>query len=92
MQVLGGATGKVVKGGVLGSVRSGPWLAKAGEVLQDSVCVYQAQGPGLTPIPATGNADRVVLGNWTVDRASDGKLSVKKSALQRAGLPPKTGL
>jgi len=80
MQVLGGAGGKVEKTGVLGSVRDTPWTAKAGEVLQDSACVYQAEVPGHAPVLATGGANRVVVGDWVVERVEDGHLSITKSS------------
>ena len=79
MQVIGGAGGKGQKAGFVGSVRDKPWSAKTGEVLQDSVCVYQAERPGHKATLATGTPKRVSLGEWTVERAEDGKLSVKKS-------------
>jgi len=77
MQILGGAEGKVEESCLLGSVRQGPFKAKAGEILQDSVCVYQAEIPGRMPISATGGGDRVELGKWMIARAEDGSLSVK---------------
>jgi hypothetical protein len=76
MQVLGGAGGAIEKQALLGSVRRTPWTAKAGEVLQDSVCVYQAEIPGRSSTLASGDAHRVVLGQWTIERADDGRLSV----------------
>jgi hypothetical protein len=78
MQVLGGAGGKAEKGRLMGAVRGTPWAARAGEVLQDSVCVYQAELPGRDPVLASGNVDRVVLGEWTVERAGDGRLTVSR--------------
>jgi hypothetical protein len=80
MQVIGGAGGKKQTAGFVGSVRDQPWSAKTGEVLQDSVCVYQAERPGHSPILATGTPKRVSLADWTVERTEDGKLSVTKSA------------
>jgi hypothetical protein len=80
IQVIGGAGGKPRKACLLGSDRDKPWSAKAGEVLQDSVCIYQAERPGYDPILAAGTSKRVSLGKWIVERAEDGKLSVTKGA------------
>jgi hypothetical protein len=70
-------------GVVLGSVRNGPWVAKAGDVLQDSVCVYQAEVPGGTPGEAAGNPDRITIGDWTVRRMEDGQLSAIQTASRK---------
>ena len=85
MQVLGGAPARVEKGSVLGSVRSGPFLAKDGEILQDSVCIYQAEVPGCTLTPAAGDPDRVTLGEWLIARTAEGRLSVTKMKGNRGG-------
>jgi hypothetical protein len=78
MEIFGGAGGKALKDGLIGSFRGTSWAAKAGEVLQDSVCIYQAQVPGHKPTLAKGDARRVVLGKWTVELAENGQLSVRK--------------
>ena len=85
MQILGGTGGKVEKEGLLDSVRGEPFSAKAGEVLADSVCVYQAELPNRAPLIAKGDAHRVNLGEWIVERADDGRLTVTKSASARTG-------
>jgi hypothetical protein len=79
MHVLGGSGGRVEKASVLGAVRVGPFAAKAGEVLQDSVCIYQAEIPGRTLAAVGGTLDLVTVGAWTVERAADGRLTVKKT-------------
>jgi hypothetical protein len=79
MQVLGGAGGTIEKQAVLGSVRRTPWTAKAGELLQDSVCIYQPEIPGRTPALASGDTHRVALGEWTVERGDESRLYVNKS-------------
>jgi hypothetical protein len=78
MEILGGAGGKEVGDGLIGSFRDAPWAAKVGEILQDSVCVYQAQVPGHKASLVKGDARRVALGKWIVERAEDGQLSVRK--------------
>ena len=83
MQILGGAGGQAVKGGVLGSVRSTPWPAKAGEILQASVCVYQALVPGNRPTSATGDARHVMLGGWNVVRSEDGHVAAHRLTSDR---------
>ena len=89
MQVLGGAGGKVEKEGLLGSIRGKPFSAKAGEVLADSVCVYQAELPDLCALIAKGDAHRVNLGEWIVERADDGRLTVTTSASPHAEQQPR---
>jgi hypothetical protein len=53
-------------------------MAKSGEVLQQSACVYQAEGKGFKPVAASGDENRVTIGKWTVERGPDGRVSVKK--------------
>jgi hypothetical protein len=83
MQVLGGAGGRSAKAGFLGSMRDKRWSAKAGDVLQDSVCVYQAERPGHDVVFAAGTPRRVTLGPWTVERGDDGRLSVKNKSMSK---------
>ena len=83
IQVIGGAGGRIEKGCLLGSVRSGPLAAKAGEVLQDSACIYQAEVAGRVPAAATGGPDSIELGEWTVRRAEDGRLSATRAPRPR---------
>jgi hypothetical protein len=75
MQIAPGAPGELVKDGINGAVRRN-FSAKAGEVLQDSVCVYQAKTPGHKPSPVTGDAHRVMVGEWEVGCGEDRRLSV----------------
>jgi hypothetical protein len=77
MRIIGGAPGKVERSGLLGSVRAGPWSARSGEVLQDSVCVYQAASPDHPALPVSGNVNHIVAGEWTVERSADGALSIR---------------
>lgn len=79
MQVLGGVGGRVEKASVLGAVRAGPFTAQAGEILQDSVCVYQPEIPGREAAAVSGGVDRVTVGKWTVERAAAGRLSVRRT-------------
>jgi len=60
MRVFSGTLGEIAKDGILGAVRRN-FSAKAGEVLQDSVCVYQPLLAGRAPLwgLATGGADGV---------------------------------
>jgi hypothetical protein len=85
MQILGGAGGKVEKEGLLGSFRGGPFSAETGEVFADSVCIYQAELPNRPSPLAQGDARRVTVGEWIVERADDGGLALKKSASEHAG-------
>ncbi len=78
MQILGGAPAKQVKGGLIGSARMQPFAAKAGEVFEDSVCVYQPEISGRTPSSVSGDASHVIVGAWSVTRDSDGHLTVSK--------------
>lgn len=77
VQVLGGAGGKNVKNGFIGSFRGTPWTAKAGEVMQESVCIYQAQATDHQPNLANGNARRVALGEWTIEFSAGGEVSIR---------------
>jgi hypothetical protein len=83
MQVLGGAGGRIEKEGLLGSTRGEPFSAKAGDVLSDSVCVYQAEAPNHATLLAKGDAHRVTMGDWIVERAEGGRLAVKGPASHR---------
>jgi hypothetical protein len=84
IQVLGGTGGKVEEDGFVGSFRGEPFSAKAGEVFADSVCVYQAEALNRALLLAKGDAHRVTLGFWVVERADDGRLAVKKLAFPPA--------
>src|SRR6185436_3883691 len=78
MQVLEGAGGKIESDGLLGSVRTGPFSVKAGEIIQDTVCIYQPIG-GLTNYLkrfATSTAEEIDLGNMVILRSLE------------VGLPP----
>ena len=74
MQVLGGS-GSPTEGGLIGAAKR-DFAAKKGEVMQDSVCVYQCMIPGREPAKVSGSADRLEVGPWIISRAEDGKLNV----------------
>jgi len=79
VQIASGSPGEVAKDGLNGAVRRG-FSAKAGEVMQDSVCVYQAETPGHKPAPAASDAQGVVIGEWRVERGEDGRISLTRLA------------
>ena len=79
LHILGSAAGELVGDGINGAVRRG-LAANAGEVLQDSVCVYQAIIPGRTSLAVAGNAEAVRVGHWSLRRDRDGGLQVGQSS------------
>ena len=79
LQILGGSAGERARDGINGIARR-DFSAKAGEVLQSSVCIYQALIPGRSPVAVVGNADAVRVGDWSLHRNGDGGLAVYKTA------------
>jgi hypothetical protein len=78
MEILGGAAGESARDGINGAARRG-FSAKAGEILQDSVAIYQALIPGRPPFPVEGNVGAVRVGNWKIRRDSESGLAVDKT-------------
>ena len=54
-------------------------LERAGEILQDSVCIYQALIPGRPTLAVEGNAEAVRIGDWKIHRDGKGGLTVDKT-------------
>ena len=77
MTALGGSEGRGLDGGLIGSERRN-FETKKGEVMQESVCVYQAIIPGKEMAPVTGTATAVEFGPWKLSRGSDGGVSLLK--------------
>jgi hypothetical protein len=69
-------SGELAVDGIDGLVRR-DFVAKAGDVLLDSVCVYQPVVDGRTPATATRDADSVKVGDWRVRREKSGELSLQ---------------
>jgi hypothetical protein len=63
MQVLGGPLGEIASDGINGAVRR-DFSAKAGEVLQSSVCIYQPLIAGRAPREATIEGNALRVGEW----------------------------
>ena len=78
LRVFGKVSGELAADGVNGAVRRN-FSAKAGEVLQDSVCVYQPIVGGRTPAEAKGDANSLQIGDWRIRRGNDGELSLKNT-------------
>ena len=66
MQVINGVPGEIVGDGINGSARR-DFAAKAGDVFQSSVCIYQPLVAGRTPCEAKGDGKTLRLGEWTHD-------------------------
>ncbi len=76
MQVIGGLGAETQAGALLGSARMKPWAAKKGQILDESVCVYQDLTSTTPPATVSGSATRVRLGGWTVAIGRDGAIKV----------------
>ena len=63
--------------GINGAVRR-DFSAKAGEVLQESVCVYQPLLAGRAPGGAKSDANTLRIGDWKIRSGEDGGLSMEK--------------
>jgi hypothetical protein len=81
MQVLGTVSGELVKDGINGVVRRAI-SAKAGDVLLETVCVYQPVLPTRAPYEATGNMVSVRVGAWNVTRDASGALSAERNPVR----------
>lgn len=79
LQIIGGAVGELAGAGINGAVRRG-FSARAGDVLQDTVCIYQALVPGRTLLSVEGNADTLRISDWHIRRQADGGLTVDKTS------------
>ena len=75
MRVFSGTLGEIAKDGILGAVRRN-FSAKAGEVLQDSVCVYQPLLAGRAPREVKSETNTLRIGDWRIRHQEDG-LSVE---------------
>jgi hypothetical protein len=76
IQVFGDASGELVPEGVNGAVRRN-FSARAGHVLQDSVCVYQPIVDGRTPADVKRDGESLQIGGWRISRGSDSALSLQ---------------
>jgi hypothetical protein len=76
MQILGGAPGEQVADGINGTARR-RFQGKAGEVLQDSVCLYQPLLADRATTAVTRDGNMVRIGRWHIRRGEDGALSVE---------------
>jgi hypothetical protein len=79
MQVCGGTAGEIAPDGINGAVRRN-FLAKAGDVFQQSVCVYQPIVSGNTHSDVKCDADSIQIGKQRILLGRDGELSLKNSA------------
>ena len=71
LQVIGATAGELARDGINGAVRRG-FSARAGDVLQDSVCVYQALVPGRAPWALEGGPTAIRVGDWHLQRDREG--------------------
>jgi hypothetical protein len=76
LQVLSSDSGEQADDGVNGAVRRG-FSAKEGDILMDSIGVYQAIVPGKTPAAVKAVTDGVQIGDQVIRRDSNGKLSME---------------
>ncbi|HXJ57263.1 MAG TPA: hypothetical protein VNU68_11415 [Verrucomicrobiae bacterium] len=78
IRIFDAASGELANDGLNGSARRG-FSAKANEVLQDSVCVYQPLAIGRAVSDAKREAHTVCIGAWRIQQEGDGRLSAKKA-------------
>ena len=78
MQILGTAAGELAKDGINGAVRR-DFSAKAGDVLLETVCVYQPILPTRAPYQVAGDMASVRVGDWRINRDGSGGLSVERN-------------
>jgi len=76
MQILNGADGELARDGLNGSVRRS-FTAKANEVLQDNICIYQPLAVGAPTNGAKLEANTLRIGDWRISRAGNGDLSAE---------------
>jgi len=77
MQVLGDATGEIAGDGINGAVRR-YFAARAGDLLLDTVCVYQAILPGRSAMKIAGDTRTVRVGERRIRCGRDGKIKVER--------------
>jgi hypothetical protein len=75
MQILHAAPGESVPDGINGSVRRN-FAAKAGTILQDSVCIYQPLLPGRPISQVRSEGNTLHVGAKSLLRSGDGALTV----------------
>jgi hypothetical protein len=75
MSVFGHAATEQIRDGINGAIRR-DIAAKAGEVLLDSVCVYEPIVIGRTPANIKHTADQLQIGDWTITRKDDDALTI----------------
>jgi hypothetical protein len=76
MQIIGEASGEAVEGGLLAAVNR-DFEAKKGDVLQDTVCVYQSILPDQPSSKISGDVNELQIGNtWTLRKEADGTLKL----------------
>jgi hypothetical protein len=73
MRVFGDVEGNLASDGVNGAVRR-DFSAKEGDILQDSVCVYQPIVAGRTPSKVERKGDVLQIGSARVRRNNAGEL------------------
>jgi hypothetical protein len=78
LRMFGGEPGEIVTDGINGSVRRN-FSANAGNVLQDSVCIYQPIVPGRTPAEAKHDGRTIQIGDHRLRRNSDGEWLLKST-------------
>ena len=64
------------------SVTSGATFPPEGEVLLDTVCVYQPLLTGRKAIEVAGDATALKVGEWEIRRRTNGQLLVERSREQ----------
>jgi hypothetical protein len=79
MHVFGKVKGQIAAGGINGAVRR-DFSAKKGDVLQESVCVYQPIVSSRTPAEIKHTIGSLQIGDWKIGEYSDGKLSLRNEA------------
>jgi len=76
VRVIGGTHGEPATDGINGAVRR-DFTAKAGDVLQDSVCVYQPLVPGRAASEVRQETDALHVAGCHIRRDADGALVIK---------------
>ena len=88
IQILGGPPGEAVSSGINGAVRLA-FTAKAGEMMLDTVCVYQPTDARRAVREARLEGQVLKLGGRTIARGADGSLTI--SAGDETAAPARNG-
>jgi hypothetical protein len=78
MQILGAAAGELAKDGINGVVRR-DFSAKSGDVLLETVCIYQPILPTRSPYQVAGNMASVRVGPWRISRDASGGVNAERN-------------